>query len=472
MKILMVGTGYVGLVTAACFSEMGHHVICLDIDAQKIANLHDGILPIFEPGLKEIVDRNVAAGRLSFTTDYADGVQQANVCFVAVPTPSNEDGSCNLSYVYAAASEIARHLDGYKIIVNKSTVPIGTAHQVKELISSVLKERGSDLSFDVVSNPEFLKEGCAINDCMKPDRIILGVENSHAAKIMREIYSAFTINHDRIFVMDTVSAEMTKYAANAMLALRISFMNELAHLCEKTGANVKQVRVGIGSDQRIGYQFLYAGAGYGGSCFPKDIRALSSIARQHDVEMSILDSVDAVNERQKKILAGKILSFFSSLGGVKDKTIAIWGLAFKPDTDDIREAPSLSLIEELLEQGALIRVYDPAAMHNARKIFGKDSRVEFCKDEYDAAMDADAIALVTEWKQFRFADFTKILPHLKQKVLFDGRNQYQLSEMEELGMEYFGIGVPSSRQDLSSISLSLQKSTPLRQENGYRPIFG
>ena len=369
MKILMVGTGYVGLVTAACFSEMGHHVICLDIDAQKIANLHDGILPIFEPGLKEIVDRNVAAGRLSFTTDYAEGVQQATVCFVAVPTPSNQDGSCNLSYVYSAVSEIARHLDSYKIIVNKSTVPIGTAHQVKELISSVLKERGSDLSFDVVSNPEFLKEGCAINDCMKPDRIILGVENSHAAKIMREIYSAFTINHDRIFVMDTVSAEMTKYAANAMLALRISFMNELAHLCEKTGANVKQVRIGIGSDQRIGYQFLYAGAGYGGSCFPKDIRALASIARQHDVEMSILDAVDAVNERQKKILAGKILSFFSSQGGVKDKTIAIWGLAFKPDTDDIREAPSVSLIEELLEQGALIRAYDPAAMNNARQNF-------------------------------------------------------------------------------------------------------
>lgn len=464
MKILMVGTGYVGLVTAACFSEMGHHVICLDIDAQKIANLQDGILPIFEPGLKELVERNVAAGRLTFTTDYADGVKQSTVCFLAVPTPSNPDGSCNLSYVYAAASEIARHLDDYKIIVNKSTVPVGTAHQVKELISSILRERNSDAAFDVVSNPEFLKEGCAINDCMKPDRVILGVENSHAAKIMREIYSAFTINHDRIFVMDTVSSEMTKYAANAMLALRISFMNELAHLCEKTGANIKQVRVGIGSDQRIGYQFLYAGAGYGGSCFPKDIRALSSIAKQHDLEMSILDSVEAVNERQKRLLTGKILSYFASQGGVKNKTIALWGLAFKPDTDDIREAPSLSLIQDLLSQGALIRAYDPAAMPNAHKIFGRDERVQFCKDEYDAADGADAIVLVTEWKQFRFVDFPRILPHLKHRVFFDGRNQYQLLEMEEFGMEYFGIGVPSSRQDLSMLAFSLQKnSTPHRE---------
>jgi UDPglucose 6-dehydrogenase len=442
MHILMVGTGYVGLVTAACLSEMGHHVICLDIDEQKIWNLKKGILPIYEPGLKELVERNTAAGRLSFTTDYSKGVQHSSVCFIAVPTPSSENGSCDLSSVYAAAAEIARHINSYKIIVNKSTVPTGTADQVKELISAVLREKGAEFPFDVVSNPEFLKEGCAINDCMKPDRIILGVENSDAAKTMREIYSAFTINHDRIFVMDIVSAEMTKYAANAMLALRISFMNELAHLCEKTGANIKQVRVGIGSDQRIGYQFLYAGAGYGGSCFPKDLRALSSIAREHSIEMPILNSVEMVNQRQKKVLAEKILAYFSLQQGIKDKTIAIWGLSFKPDTDDIREAPSLTLIQELLEHGATIRVYDPAAMLNARKIFG--SRIQFCKDEYDAAMQADAIALVTEWKQFRFVDFQQIIPHLKQKVLFDGRNQYQLSEMQSLGMEYFGIGVPSS----------------------------
>jgi UDPglucose 6-dehydrogenase len=472
MNIFFAGTGYVGLVSAACFAEMGHHVICLDIDAQKITNLQNGILPIFEPGLKEIVDRNVVAGRLTFTTDYAYAVKSSNVCFLAVPTPSNPDGSCNLSYVYAAASEIARHLDDYKIIVNKSTVPVGTAEQVKELISSVLKDRNVDLSFDVVSNPEFLKEGCAVSDCMKPDRIILGVENSRAGKIMREIYSSFTISHDRIFVMDTVSAEMTKYAANAMLALRISFMNELAHLCEKTSANIKQVRLGIGSDQRIGYQFLYAGAGFGGSCFPKDIRALSSIAKAHEVEMPILDSVEQVNERQKRVLTGKILSYFASQGGVRGKTFAIWGLSFKPDTDDIREAPSISLIQDLLEEGAFIRAYDPVAIPNAKKIFGKDSRVEFCKDEYDAANGVHAIALVTEWKQFRFADFSKIVTEMKHKVLFDGRNQYQLSEMQEIGMEYFGIGVPSSRQDLNSLAFSLQKkSTPSREENGYQRIF-
>lgn len=452
MQILMVGTGYVGLVTAACLSEMGHHVICLDIDAGKISNLKEGSLPIYEPGLKELVDRNTAAGRLSFTTDYCEGVRQSDICFIAVPTPSLEDGSCDLSFIYSAASEIARHMDGYKIIVNKSTVPVGTAKLIKGHISSILGEREAKLPFDVVSNPEFLKEGCAIGDCMKPDRIILGTENPDSAKIMRELYSSFTINHDRIFVMDTVSAEMTKYAANAMLALRISFMNELARLCEKTGANIKQVRLGTGSDQRIGYQFLYAGAGYGGSCFPKDIRALSSMAKQKGVEMSILESIEDVNERQKKLLARKILAYFSSQGGIRDKTIAIWGLSFKPDTDDIREAPSLPLIYELLENGAIIRAYDPVAMPNSRKIFG--SGVQFCKDEYDAAMYADAIVLVTEWKQFRFAKFSKIIPHLKQKVIFDGRNQYQLSEMEALGMEYFGIGVPSSPLELYSEALN------------------
>ncbi len=462
MKILMVGTGYVGLVTAACFSEMGHHVICLDIDEQKIANLKKGIMPIFEPGLKELVERNVEAGRLSFTTEYHDGIELSDVCFLALPTPSHEDGSCNLSYVYSAASQIARHMSSYKIIVNKSTVPVGTSDQIKQLISSILKERDAEIAFDIVSNPEFLKEGCAINDCMKPDRIILGVENAQSAKIMHEIYSSFTINHDRIFFMNLVSAEMTKYAANAMLALRISFMNELAHLCEQTGADIKQVRIGIGSDQRIGYQFLYAGVGYGGSCFPKDIRALCSIAKQHDVSLSILEAVDQVNERQKKMLARKIYSYFSAQGGVKEKTIAIWGLAFKPDTDDIREAPSLTLIQELLNQGAFIRAYDPVAIANARKILGQHPCLQFCKDEYDAAHRADAIALITEWKQFRFVDFPKILPHLKQKVLFDGRNQYQLSEMRALGFEYFGIGVPSSKKELSLIIHSLQE----KQKNG------
>ncbi len=455
MHILMVGTGYVGLVTAACLAEMGHHVICLDIDQQKIANLQQGILPIYEPGLAELVEHNTKAKRLSFTTDYREGVQQCTVCFIAVPTPSSEDGSCDLSYIYAAASEIPRHMNGYKIIVNKSTVPVGTAAQVKKRISEVLRDTHNDSTFDVVSNPEFLKEGSSINDCMKPDRIILGVDQPRAEKIMREIYSAFTINHDRIFVMDLVSAEMTKYAANAMLALRISFMNELSHLCEKTGADIKQVRIGIGSDQRIGYQFLYAGAGYGGSCFPKDVRALSFIAKMHDIDMPILESIEEVNERQKKILGEKILSYFSFQGGVKKKTIAIWGLAFKPDTDDIREAPAIDLIQELLEHGAIIRAYDPIAMPNAKKIFG--SRIQFCEDEYEAAHGADAIILVTEWKQFRFVDFSKIAPLLKHKVLFDGRNQYHLSEMQALGMHYFGMGVPSSPHALSTVAFSLEK---------------
>ncbi len=462
MKILIVGTGYVGLVTAASFSEMGHDVIALDNDAKKIANLKNGILPIYEPGLKELVDRNVAAGRLVFTTDYSQSVKQSVVCFIAVPTPSSPDGSCDLTYMLSAATEIASHLNDYKIIVNKSTVPVGTAHIIYRHIAAILKERELDIAFDVVSNPEFLKEGSALNDCMKPDRIILGTESPKAAQIMRDLYSSFMINHDRIFLMDSLSAEMTKYAANAMLALRISFMNELASLCEKTGANIKQVRLGVGSDQRIGYQFLYAGAGYGGSCFPKDIRALASMAKKHHIQMSILDSIEEVNERQKKTLTHKILSYFSAQGGVQGKTIAIWGLSFKPDTDDIREAPSLSLIEDLLNQGAIIRAYDPAAMPKACEILG--DAVCFCKDEYDAARNAHAIVLVTEWKQFRFVDFSKILPHLQQNVFFDGRNQYQLSEMHLLGLEYFGIGVPSSQVDLRTLAVSLQIKQDVIQE--------
>ncbi len=455
----MVGTGYVGLVTAACFAEMGHHVMCLDIDQDKIARLNQGLMPFFEPGLKELVERNTVAERLLFTTDYRFGVEHSDVCFLALPTPSNEDGSCNLSYVYAAATAIASHMNGYKIIVNKSTVPIGTGRQLKENLTKILRERNLDIPFDVVSNPEFLKEGCAINDCMKPDRIILGVEGPQAAKTMREIYSSFTVNHDRIFLMDLVSAEMTKYAANAMLALRISFMNELARLCEITGADIKQVRVGIGSDQRIGYHFLYAGAGYGGSCFPKDIRALCAIAKQHGLSLSILEAVDSVNEQQKRMLPKKIHAHFSHQGGAKGKTIAVWGLSFKPDTDDIREAPSLNLIQDLLDSGCFVRAYDPEAIPNVRKFLGHHPHLQFCKDEYEAAYQADAIALITEWKQFRFVDFRKILTHLKQKVFFDGRNQYHLSEMQELGFEYFGTGVPSPLKNLNSILCSLQEKT-------------
>ncbi|MBS0620463.1 MAG: UDP-glucose/GDP-mannose dehydrogenase family protein [Verrucomicrobia bacterium] len=447
MNILMVGTGYVGLVTAACFAEMGHSVICLDIDARKIALLNAGEVPFYEPGLKELVERGVQAGRLTFTTDYALSVAHSAVCFLAVPTPSNPDGSCDLSCVFAAASEIARHMDSYKILVNKSTVPVGTAHLVEAHVAAILKQ---NIPFDIVSNPEFLKEGAALNDCMKPDRIVIGTKSEHAAKVMREIYSGFTVSRDRILCMDILSAEMTKYAANAMLALRISFMNELSALCEKTGANIHEVRQGIGSDARIGYQFLYAGIGYGGSCFPKDVRALCQTAKNHDLSLSILEAVEAVNEKQKRLLAKKILAYFSSHGGVRDRTIAIWGLSFKPDTDDMREAPSLLLIEELLAHGAILRLFDPVASDNAKKILPPHPRITYCTDEYEAANGADAIALVTEWKQFRFVDFSKILTRL----FFDGRNQYSPQEMQKRGILYFGVGTTQPQDDDDSFLCS------------------
>ncbi len=439
MNILMIGTGYVGLVTAAALSEMGHLVMCLDIDAQKIEGLKRGVIPLYEPGLQELVERNSRAKRLLFTTSLQEGLEHASICFLALPTPSSADGSCDLSYVYSAVQTLAHHLYRPTLIVNKSTSPVGTADTLQQCIDSILKERGVEIQVEVVSNPEFLKEGSAVSDCMKPDRIILGVKTAQAAKLLKEIYSAFTINHERIFVMDTLSAEMTKYAANAMLALRISFMNELARLCEKTGAHIKQVRIGIGSDARIGTQFLYAGVGFGGSCFPKDIRALCSIAQEQEVDMPLLQAINATNEKQKRLLGEKILSFFQ--GDLENKTIALWGLSFKPDTDDLREAPSLILIRQLLDAGASIRAYDPVSNEKARVHFPS---LCFCHDEYQAALGADAIVLITEWKQFRSIDFHKILPHLRQKIFFDGRNQYELSEMQALGFTYFGIGVPSS----------------------------
>ncbi len=442
MNILIIGTGYVGLVTGSCFAEMGHHVICLDIDNKKIEDLQNGIIPIFEPGLEEMVKRNVAAGRLSFTTDYKKGIEESLVCFIAVPTPADEDGSCDLTYVISAAKEIGKYMTDYRVIVNKSTVPVGSAAKVKEAIGNA---QARPIPFDVVSNPEFLKEGCALADCMKPDRIILGVESKQALIIMKEIYSAFTLNHDRILFMDIPSAEMTKYAANAMLACRISFMNELAGLCEKLGANINDVRIGIGSDHRIGYHFLYAGIGFGGSCFPKDIRALESMGTQSGYSMPILEAIGTVNKRQKKVLGQKITSHFQ--GSVSGKTIAIWGLSFKPDTDDIREAPALQLIEELLAQGALLRLYDPVSMEKTHAYLKPHPSIHFCENEYDAAQGADAIALVTEWKQFRFVDFEKILKEMQGKAFFDGRNQYKKQEMQAKGFHYYGIGVPSHTPD-------------------------
>jgi len=428
MRLLIIGTGYVGLVTGACFAEMGHHVICLDTDENKISGLKRGELPFFEPGLSEIVLRNSSSGRLSFTTEYKSAIQESDLLFIAVSTPSTEDGSCDLTYVLSAAREIGRHMNGYKIVINKSTVPVGSTKQVTEAIKAV-----STHPFDVVSNPEFLKEGSAIADCMKPDRIVLGVSGEKAESVMKELYSSFTFRQDRILVMDPASAEMTKYAANAMLACRISFMNELAGLCEKLGANIHNVRTGIGTDQRIGPLFLYSGIGYGGSCFPKDIRALQKMATLTDYEMPILSSVEKINERQKQLLGEKIKAYFATQDGVKGKTIALWGLSFKPETDDLREAPSLNLINELYAQGAHLRLYDPIATKKMEKLFPQNERLIYCADEYEAAKECHAIALVTEWKQFRFVDTKQILTTMQGKAFFDGRNQYKPQEMRETG---------------------------------------
>ncbi len=440
MKILIVGTGYVGLVTGACFAEMGHQVICLDINQEKIDLLNQGKVPIFEPGLEEIVRRNKAAGRLEFTTNYTYGVQSSLFCFIAVSTPPQEDGSADLRYVKQAITQIAEQMDSYKILINKSTVPVGTAHIMTNIVTNILKQREANIDFHVVSNPEFLKEGDAINDFMKPDRIIIGTENSTVSALMQELYAPFNLNHDRILIMDVASAEMAKYAANAMLACRISFMNEMAGLCERVGADINMVRKGIGSDKRIGYAFLYSGAGYGGSCFPKDVNALYALGRHLDYEMPLVEAVEKVNFRQKQVLGEKVVNYFSSRGGVAGKTIAIWGLAFKPGTDDMREAPSLVLIRELLEQGAFLRLYDPVSMEKAKEMIKKTPQIHWSKDEFDAAKNVDAIVLVTEWKQFRFIDFNRLIPLLKGGAFFDGRNQYSPQEMASRGFDYYSIG--------------------------------
>jgi UDPglucose 6-dehydrogenase len=444
MHLLIIGVGYVGLVTGACFAEMGHHVLCLDIDREKIQQLKEGIIPIYEPHLEEMVKRNAKAGRLHFTDSYEHALKEALACFLAVPTPPTTSGSADVSYLKAAAEAIADFMNDYKVIVNKSTVPVGTTTFVRSIIEERLKKRNVFCPFDVVSNPEFLKEGSAVSDFMKPGRIIIGAESPRAESIMKEIYSPFTFNHGRILCMSPLSAEMTKYAANAMLATRISFMNELASLSEKVGANINDVRLGIGSDHRIGYHFLYSGMGYGGSCFSKDLSALKATASDKNLETPILDAVEAVNFRQKRVLGAKIRTYFEKRGGLKGKKIAIWGLAFKPDTDDIREAPSLTLIEELLKEGAMLRLYDPAAMEKTKLHLKDITGVEFCSDEYEAAKETDAIALVTEWKQFRLVNFTSILAGMKGKAFFDGRNQYKYQEMQAKGFDYHGIGIPHS----------------------------
>lgn len=439
MHILIIGSGYVGLVTGACLAEMGHFVTCLDINREKIKALKQGIIPIFEPGLSEIIVRNHEQGRLHFTDDYSSAVRSAPVCFIAVPTPSREDGSCDTSYIEQASREVARHMNGPLLIANKSTAPVGTVSLIRTAVQEELASRGVSIPFDVVSNPEFLKEGAAVQDCLKPDRIIIGADSPIAAETMKELYAPFTLSHDRILIMDTRSAELTKYAANAMLATRISFMNEIAAICNQTGANVNEVRKGIGADSRIGYSFLYAGVGYGGSCFPKDIRALIATAQQAGITPALLSAVDQVNREQKKLLGQRIARYF---GSVRGKTIAVWGLSFKPDTDDMREAPSLEFIRDLLSQGAHLRLFDPVAMPNAKKMVSSHPNITWCKNESEAAKGADAIALLTEWRQFRLLDFTPIRSQMKGNAFFDGRNQYKPQEMQKKGFHYMGIGLP------------------------------
>ena len=441
MEIIIIGTGYVGVVTATCFAEMGHIVTCLDVDEEKIKMLNAFNIPIYEPGLEELVKKN--KNRLFFTTDYKKAIKNALVCFICVPTPSREDGSCNTSYIEDVAKTIGSLIDDYKIVIIKSTAEVGTSYRVKNIILEELKKRDLKLDFDVVSNPEFLKEGTAVADCLKPDRIVIGTENERATEIMKEIYHGFTLKHDRLIVMDILSSEMTKYAANAMLATRISFMNEIANICEKVGANVNDIRKGIGSDSRFGLSFLYAGIGYRGSCFTKDIKALCHLAKKKGTKASLLETVDDINTNQKKVLANNIIRFFSKNGGIKDKVIAIWGLSFKPDTDDMREAPALTFIEMLLEKGAKLRLFDPIAMEKAKKLFKENKNIIWCKDENHAAEGSDAIALLTEWKQFRLLNFNPIKKIMKTPILFDGRNQYHPIDMKKRGFKYIGIGIPN-----------------------------
>src|SRR5882672_1828238 len=438
----MVGTGYVGLVTGACFAEVGNDVLCLDLDAAKIRKLESGGIPIYEPGLAEVVKRNVAAGRLHFTTDVARAVNFGTVQCIAVGTPPGEDGSADLQHVVAAARNIGRHMSDYKVVVDKSTVPVGTADKVRAAIAEELAKRGAKTPFAVVSNPEFLKEGAAVEDFMRPDRVVVGSDDPQATQTMRTLYAPFQRNHERLMVMDVRSAELTKYAANAMLATRISFMNELANLAERLGADIEEVRKGIGSDPRIGYQFLYAGIGYGGSCFPKDVKALIHTAEEAGGTLPMLEAVEQVNAEQKRVLAKKILKRFGKLSG---RRIAVWGLAFKPNTDDVREAPSRVLIEELLSGGATVSAYDPVAMPAAKSAFADLKGVTYAESPLEALDGADALAVVTEWKEFRSPDFQAIRARLKTPAVFDGRNLYDPNELKRCGLEYYPIGRAAAR---------------------------
>ncbi len=440
MKISVIGTGYVGLVSGTCFAEMGNSVICVDIDEKKVDSLKKGVVPIYEPRLEKMVLENYKRGTLNFTTNIIEALDNSNICFIAVGTPMGEDGSADLQYVLAVAKSIGENMKHHTFVVDKSTVPVGTADKVRETIQNELDKRGSDLTFDVISNPEFLKEGDAINDFMKPDRVVIGANSSEAVDIMRELYAPFTRSHDRFIAMDVRSAEMTKYTANAMLATKISFMNEIANICERVGADVNQVRHGIGSDSRIGYSFIYPGCGYGGSCFPKDVQALAKTSKDYGYIPKLLDAVEEVNFAQKRVISDKVIKEFGE--NLEDKVFGIWGLAFKPETDDMREASSIVVINELTKRGAKVKAYDPKARDEAENFYLKgNSSVEYVDSKYTALNGADALILLTEWKEFRSPDFEEMAKRLKNSIIFDGRNQYNRDSLEKIGFKYYQIGV-------------------------------
>lgn len=440
MDISIIGTGYVGLVTAACFAELGNNVTCIDKKQEIIEGLQAGKIHIYEPGLEPIVKRNIESKRLNFTTDIKEGISNSLFVFNCVGTPSNDDGSCDLTYILSAASAIGQNINDYKIIVNKSTVPVGTADIVRNLISMELQKRNSSTEFDVVSNPEFLKEGSAIGDFMKPDRIIVGTDNVRTARLLEHLYAPFAREREKLIIMDIKSAEMTKYAANCMLASKISFINEMANICEKVGADIEKVRLGIGSDKRIGYHFIYPGVGYGGSCFPKDVKALIDTAQKNDFEADVIKAVDRVNQRQKLLIAYKLEQYFNPVGGIRGKKLALWGLAFKSKTDDIREAASIEIINYLTAKGMYVDAFDPVATENALKIFKENSMFNITPGQYDCLNGADALMVVTDWNQFKNPDFSRIKAMLKSPVIFDGRNLYQPELMKDLKINYFSIG--------------------------------
>ena len=440
MKVAVIGTGYVGLVTGTCFAEMGNQVWCVDVNEEKIEKLKNGIIPIYEPGLKEMVERNHESGSLSFTTDIREALEKAEIAFIAVDTPQGEDGSADLQYVLAVAKSIGAYMRRHMYVVDKSTVPGGTAEKVRQIIQAELDARECSLTFDVISNPEFLKEGNAISDCMKPDRVVIGVDNERAEDAMRELYKPYFMNNDNLIMMDIPSAEMTKYAANSMLATKISFMNEISNICERVGADVNKVRRGIGSDKRIGFSFIYPGCGYGGSCFPKDVQALINTARQYGYESKLLQSVEDVNHAQKQVLVDKVKKRFGN--NLEGLTFAVWGLAFKPDTDDMRESAAITIINALTEAGAKVVAYDPKATAEAKEYYLKDNEnVSYVGSKYEALHEADALILITEWKEFRSPDFYEIRRLLKTPVIFDGRNQYDARRVRDYGVEYYQIGV-------------------------------